>query len=144
MKQTMKTMLARAVLAMVAAVTVTIIPSGCIGPGDFRHPPMIELPTYTASGNPGAQQMKRGIFTGAARKGWIVTEPVQGKIRCKLVVRAHTVDVDVLYTDNSFTIRYADSTNLHYDPETKTIHRRYTTWVQGLYNAIIQQVEMAK
>lgn len=71
----------------------------------------------------------------SASRGWQFTKAGSGKLVGKIVVRSkHVVEVDVVYSSKAYKITYLDSTNMNYDAEKNTIHRRYNSWVENLDN----------
>ncbi|EGV33478.1 putative lipoprotein [Thiorhodococcus drewsii AZ1] len=61
-----------------------------------------------------------------------------------LYLRDHMAKVRILYDARRYSIRYQDSSNLKYNPDTKTIHSNYNSWVQNLDNAIRSQLSIRR
>ena len=91
------------------------------------------VPAVTGSGKPAsAEQIRLALQIAGAPRGWQITPSGPGKAFAVLMVRKHTVTVDVSYTSGQYSIKYRDSTNMDYDPERKLIHGNYNKWVQTL------------
>lgn len=85
----------------------------------------------------------KGILAAGSKHGWTMAIQTQGHIVGTLILRKHTAIVDVFYSTTSYSILYKDSTNLKYDPATKTIHANYSSWVRNLHTAIQQELRGA-
>ena len=98
------------------------------------------VPAMTGSGKPAsAEEIKRAFMVGGTRRGWTFTDAGPGKLTCTLVVRRHTLVMNLAYEDGKYSLGYKDSTNLNYDKADNTIHSNYNGWIQNLQNAIITQ-----
>ena len=82
------------------------------------------------------------IKMAGASKGWIITNVKPGLAMGKLNARSHTAIVEIPYTENSFSIRYKDSTDLNYDASNNQIHKNYNGWIKNLENAINVQLSV--
>lgn len=82
------------------------------------------------------------IKMAGASKGWIITNVKPGLAMGKLNARSHSAVVEIPYTENSFSIRYKDSTDLNYDASNNQIHQNYNGWIKNLENAINLQLSM--
>ncbi len=92
----------------------------------------------TASGKAmSARDVESAIVTASAHRGWEFKKVAHGKLVGTLVVRGkHYVAIDILFNSKEYRFTYKDSKNMRYDPETKTIHKRYNSWVTNLDNDI--------
>ena len=91
----------------------------------------------TGSGKPAtADEIKRAFMVGGARRGWAFAEAGPGKMTGTLVVRTHTLMMDLTYEDGKYSLSYKDSVNLDYKDTNgkKTIHRAYLNWNTNLLN----------
>ena len=96
-----------------------------------------DVAAVTGSGAPAsAEDIKRAFTVAGARRGWMFTDNGPGRMTGKLVVRSHTLVMDLAYETGKYTLTYVDSTNLDYKDEggKKTIHRSYTGWNNNLMN----------
>ena len=96
-----------------------------------------DVAAVTGSGAPApAEDIKRAFTVGGTRRGWVFTDTGPGRMTGKLVVRSHTLVIDLAYETGKYTLKYVDSTNLDYKDEDgkKTIHRSYTGWNNNLMN----------
>ena len=82
------------------------------------------------------------IKMAGASKGWIITNVKPGLAMGKLNARSHSAVVEIPYTENSFSIRYKDSTDLNYDASNNQIHKNYNGWIKNLENAINVQLSV--
>jgi hypothetical protein len=100
-----------------------------------------DLPIVSADGKPlTVEQVKNAIISGGARARWTASLQPGNVVRLTYSPRSHVAVVNVTYNAKTYSIRYADSTNLNYAPEgTKgdgVIHPNYNKWVQNLRQAI--------
>lgn len=83
------------------------------------------------------KQVETAIINASAHRGWQFKRGNNGALIGTLLVRGkHFVAVDVVYDSKAYKITYRDSKNMNYDPATKTIHKRYNSWVENLDNDI--------
>ncbi|MGV0953800.1 MAG: hypothetical protein ACOYBR_05770 [Fluviibacter sp.] len=100
----------------------------------------------TTSKKPSLAQVKKAILTATETKGWIVNDKGPGKMVATLTVREkHTVIVLITYNTSSFSINYADSTDMKYGVKQAepSIHPYYNEWVKELEEAIKIEVKQA-
>ena len=76
------------------------------------------------------------VIDGCAVRNWVASEVGPGHMQCTLYIRSHMAKVDVRFDTKQFSITYADSDNLDYDPDDYEIHRNYNSWVQNLMGDI--------
>lgn len=91
----------------------------------------------TGSGKPAtAEEIKRAFMVGGARRGWTFTDAGPGKMVCTVVVRTHTLVMDLTFEEGKYSLSYKDSINLDYKDTDgkKTIHRAYVSWNTNLMN----------
>ncbi len=96
-----------------------------------------DVAAITSSGKPAsAEDIKKAFMVGGARRGWVFSDSGPGKMTGKLVVRTHTLVMDLKYEAGKYTLSYLDSVNLDYkdDAGKKTIHKAYVNWNTNLMN----------
>jgi len=73
---------------------------------------------------------------GGAHRGWVFTDTGPGKMTGKLIVRTHTLLMELTCEPGKYSLRYLDSIDLDYkdDAGKKTIHRAYVNWNTNLMN----------
>ena len=83
--------------------------------------------------------MREAILKGAANRGWVMKSEKEGCLTLVLNVRGgkHSVVVDVRYTGEEFSVRYVESVNMDYEPETGKIRGKYVQWVRNLKQDIL-------
>ncbi len=105
------------------------------------------VPVVTASGKPLSQEaLKHAIISGGAngpRKWFIVPEGDGKTLKGTYIVRQHTVVVQIVAGSNSYSVKYADSSNMKYAVEygKPVIHPFYNDWVDQLILAIDFEVK---
>lgn len=86
------------------------------------------------------EALKKAIVNGAAARKWDAAPGADGKsVRATLSARGkHVVTVDIVPGPASYSVKYADSVNMHYRIEggTQVIHPSYNQWVDQLIQAI--------
>lgn len=91
----------------------------------------------TGSGKPAtAEEIKRAFMVGGARRGWNCVDEGPDKMVCTVVVRTHTLVMNLAYEPGKYSLTYKDSINLDFKDEAgkKTIHRAYVNWNTNLMN----------
>lgn len=76
--------------------------------------------------------MRQAILQGGAGRHWIMSEELPGVITGRLDVRGHMVEVKIPYSEDSYAIHYADSSNMNYNAAKNRIHPKYNQWVRNL------------
>jgi len=93
-----------------------------------------ELPVSSGDGKAlTLDQVKNAIISGGSRNRWVATVQSGNVVRLTYSARTHVAVVNVAYNTKTYSIRYADSTNLGYSPEgAGVIHPNYNKWVSNL------------
>ena len=84
------------------------------------------------------KSVQEAIFSGAKRRGWSPRLVQQGIVEASISVRSHSATVEIMFNDDSYSIKYKNSTNLNYN--NTTIHRNYNNWVLKLSRTIQQEL----
>ena len=105
----------------------------------FRNPP--ETLIATASGKQlNKEQIKQTIMRAATAANWTATSSADGQVAATLIVRGkHTLNVEIPYTAEHYTVRYKDSVNLNYGTNEEgvtVIHPNANRWMEQLKEAI--------
>lgn len=101
----------------------------------------------SAGGRPvSAEALREAIIGGGAngpRKWSIVPHGDGNALRGTYMVRTHTVVVDIVPGSGSYSLKYADSSNMKYgvDFGKPVIHPFYNDWVDQLIRAIDAEVK---
>lgn len=113
----------------------------CVWPAaTFAAADLIEwqnMPAVTGTGKPAtAEEIKRAFIVGGARRGWACVDEGPDKMVCTVIVRTHTLVMNLAYETGKYSLTYKDSVNLDYkdDGGKKTIHRAYLSWNINLMN----------
>jgi hypothetical protein len=96
----------------------------------------VDCKTMTAEG------MKKAIRSAMLARKWMPSEKGPGVMAGKLMLRTHTLEVEVKYTAKTFDINYINSENLMYEMEDgqPVIHRNANTWIRNLEQDIQLQI----
>ena len=97
-------------------------------------------PVNVSSTNYDLSDVTKAIQRAGTGLGWQMKEQTPGHIVGTLHLRTHMAVVDITYTLDDYSINYKDSSNLKYNPGSKTIHKNYNSWIQNLSNAINVQM----
>lgn len=81
-------------------------------------------------------QVRQAILTAAGEEDWSATEVAPGVFEARKSSGLQSASVFIAYGYEGFSIEYADSTNMQYNPETDTISVAYRKWVYALYGSI--------
>jgi len=117
-------MLRRAVLILAAGSLLAL--AGC------RTAPVLDIVAAPVVSPRGAslQEVERAIVAAGTSLGWQMAPQAPGKVVGTLMLRDHRAVVDIDYTPKVYSIRYRDSSNLHY--ANGQIHSNYNGWIQNL------------
>lgn len=94
-------------------------------------PQVYSVPQHTVALAEG-KTMREAILQGGEGRRWVMSETAPDVITGRLTLRGHTVEVRIPYTENSYAIEYADSSNMKYNAKKNRIHRKYNQWVRNL------------
>lgn len=119
----------RLLLVLVAALTL-------IGLGGCRTAPIRDMNNQPVPVGVTAADVSKAIQSAGNSLGWAMKQSRPGMIEGTLFIRNHIAKVEIPYSDSSYSIRYAGSTNLKYDASKRTIHSNYVGWIQNLDNQI--------
>jgi hypothetical protein len=125
-------------LAVYFAMAVVLAVSLGCAPQPVRN--VTNAPVVTSTKTPSIGEVGEAIKRAGVGLGWAMREQQPGKIVGTLVLRTHTAVVNIDYDTASYSINYADSSELKYDAAKGTIHKNYNSWVQNLNNAIRAQL----
>ncbi|ODT37254.1 MAG: hypothetical protein ABS55_03805 [Lautropia sp. SCN 70-15] len=87
----------------------------------------------------GVDNVRAAIISGGQSLGWSVLQDEPGKLTLKYNKQGkHEVVVDALYDEQSYQLRYVDSTNMNYnkDDSGANIHPNYNRWIRNLIKYI--------
>jgi hypothetical protein len=84
------------------------------------------------------EEVRSAIFRAGAGLGWIMTEARPGVVKGKLILRTHTAEVEIPYSQTEYSIVYKTSVNL--EEASGKIHRAYNGWIQNLNRGINAQL----
>jgi hypothetical protein len=93
----------------------------------------------TGSGKPASNEAVKQAIMSAGPRGWSIVPTGDGRtLKATYSIRKHTVVVDIVAGSKSYSVKYADSTNMHYsaDRGSPLIHPNYNQWVDQLIQAI--------
>lgn len=109
---------------------------GCAGPQAVYEPKAtVVVASETA--------LRDAIVRAVRRSAWQLVEEKPGELLVMLsraggkrIVRAK-----IAYSGSEYTISLVDATEMDYDPETRTISRKYNQWIRNLDKAIQHAIE---
>jgi hypothetical protein len=84
-----------------------------------------------------AEKMREVFVAAGARRSWAFKDAGPGKLIGTLIVRGrHTVEVEVTYSPERYSVVYKNSSNMNYSEQGSLIHPNYNKWVADLMNAV--------
>lgn len=125
-------------LAILSLLGVWMIAgAGCAGPQAVYEPKSTVLVSSE-------EALRDAIVRAVKARAWYVEEEKPGEL---LVVLSRAggkriVRAKIVYSGKDYTISLVDATEMDYDPETRTISRKYNQWIRNLDKAIKQAVEL--
>ena len=86
-------------------------------------------------------EMENAIKKGAAKRGWRAKKIKDGLFEVsQLIKNKFMVIVNINYTNKGYKVDYKSSTNLKYNSQTNTIHRKYNQWINNLVKDIDAEI----
>lgn len=99
-----------------------------------RQQPVLNLQNQSIQAELTNSQIKKAILQGGATRGWQMREIKPGLIRGTVDRSGHHAEIEIPYSNKSYSINYVSSTNLM--AKDGSIHRNYNKWVKLLDEAI--------
>jgi len=124
-------------LGGIFAVTVVLLLAGCATTQPVFD--VTQAPVVTNKPNPSMDDVRQAVVRAGSTLGWQMNPDRAGHVTGRLLLRTHVAVVDVDYTQNAYSIKYRESTNLDYSDG--KIHRNYNGWIQNLDKAIRIQLQ---
>lgn len=91
-------------------------------------------------------EVRKAIVDGCLKKHWTVIQETDTQVVARIIVRGkHEATVVIAYNLSQYTIKYANSVNLHYQEKNgqERIHRNYNNWVHYLQQSIDSELRLA-
>jgi hypothetical protein len=85
---------------------------------------------------PTMDEIQRAIISGCATRGWQCKAASPGEVRAVLYVRQHMAESLIKFDTGTFSVTYVNSSELRYNGDKNTIHRKYNLWVANLIGDI--------
>lgn len=86
--------------------------------------------------NVDTKKIQSAITQGAADRGWVAKQMGADTMELSLLTRGHQVTVDVKFDKTAYNITYKNSSNMDYNAEKQTIHKKYGKWINALKHSI--------
>ena len=115
------------------AVLLALAVLGC-APQHIKN--VSNAPVQSSKANLTLDDVGNAIKRAGTGLGWGMKEDSPGSITGTLLLRTHRAVVVIKYDTKSYSIDYADSTNLKYNDKTQMIHKNYNGCIQNLDAAI--------
>lgn len=127
---------------VVAIFLASLAICGCVSTGQpISNIEDKVIPTKLDGSDRSLDDVREAIAKGCMSKGWTPVVVDESQIKCSILVRGkHYAEVNIPFTESGYSIVYADSRVLDYDPEQGRIHRNYNKWVILLSQSIDQQM----
>jgi hypothetical protein len=98
--------------------------------------------SYANAGKLTLNDYEKAINRAGTYRKWVSKPVVPGHIEATNVIRTkHTVAVDIFFNTETFSIDYKRSTNLKWNPTSRTIHPHYNSWVKLLEADIKAEIQ---
>ena len=126
------------ILFCLTALFVSAFPAGA-APRSVALLEFDDVAISSSSGKPlSNEQVRSAIIKGGAAHNWVASAPAGNAVKLTYSRREFSATVQVTYNSKSYSIKYADSTNLHYASEggKAVIHPNYNKWMNSLRQSI--------
>lgn len=103
------------------------------------------VPVNIDGSAPKLDAVKLAIIAGCRDRGWTPVIGNGNTIIASLSVRSkHFAEVEISYTEKTYSIKYKSSKELDYDEKKQTIHRNYNKWVVMLSDTIQREFGVSR
>ena len=103
-----------------------------------------QVPVQPDGSRLSAADVRAAIIAGCGAKGWAPTIVNDEKIKATISVRGrHHAEVEIPFSETSYSIIYVASDNLDYNEKKQKIHRNYNKWVVNLSASIDNKIRVA-
>ena len=107
-----------------AGLIIFLCCTGCVN--NLRHIDVVKYPI------PICNSFEDAVRQATRYNQWRIIDAQPGKIACLLMIRKHSLVVNVFYDDRFFYIDYERSTNLNYHSSEDLIDKHYAIWTRKL------------
>jgi hypothetical protein len=91
-----------------------------------------EVPALKDGTRMALADVERAILDACARRKFKATVVEPGVINARWEHRGHSFDINIPYTNSTYSIRYKDSVRMDFNPEKRRIDDAYNEYVAGL------------
>lgn len=89
-----------------------------------------------------SEKIENAIIKAGSHRRWVCVVKEKGVIQCEQNARSHSATVDVLYTNDSFSIKHVKTTGLN--EKNGKVHKKYNNWVEKLKESIINELNLLR
>jgi hypothetical protein len=114
------------------SMLLVLIIAGCGG----RVQPIMQVEDTPVAYDLQKKEVQTAIITAVTQRGWNVKNAGENEVTAKLIIRSHTAEISIPYSEKYYSIEYVDSDNLN--ASDGKIHRNYNRWINNL-NVDIQK-----
>jgi len=132
----------RTLWKLAVVFSLSLVLAGCFGRDQAVYQ-VEQRPMPTLASNLTMAEVQRAIIKAGARRKWVMKQVGPGHMTATLNLRQHEAVVDIRYSRELFNITYKSSQVLRYDPNLKTIHRKYNSWIKHLEGDIVNALQTA-
>lgn len=117
-----------------------IISNAALATSPIQNMVDVPVPVNVDGSHPNLEEIKGAILSGCRKRGWMPLIDDERQITCSISVRSsHYAEVEIPYTEKSYSIYYKNSRDLDYNEQKQKIHRNYNKWVANLSSTILQE-----
>lgn len=104
---------------------------------------IVEQPVPTMNGTRIAiGEVQRALFQALVRHKFDATAVAPGRITARFERRFSSFEVDILYTETSYSVRYRTSKRMDYNARRQSIHESYNEQLAALESQVEDQFEV--
>ena len=127
-------------IALLLTIALTLLPLVADAAKPIQDLIDVPVPVRVDGTYASFDEVQRAIIKGCTAKGWTPTLDGEGQILASILVRSrHFAEVEIQFSDRSYSITYKSSRNLDYNEKNRKIHRNYNKWVANLSASIQRQ-----
>ena len=131
-------------LVLSFALIATLAIAGCRASVPIDEPVKASYGTnaYAESAKLTLSDYEKAIVRAGTYRRWVAKQIAPGQLEFTNTIRdKHTVVLDIVFDTETFSIKRKSTTNLRWNPTTKTIHPNYNFWIDLLEADIKAEIQ---
>jgi hypothetical protein len=118
-------------------ITLIFVPGVCFSAHPIENLIDVPVPVNIDGSQPSVDEVKSAIISACRKRGWSPALESDSKIKASILIRSkHYAEIEIPFSDKSYSIIYKSSRGLDYNEKKQKIHGNYNKWVVKLSASI--------